>query len=121
MSQRSLDMNNTAWELNLGGYIMGSEPDGYKSLFMSNEAYNYAHYKNPQFDALWDKGAVETDAAKRADIYKQIQQTVANDMTYYPIAYTNATVAVDKRFGGTQEAEPKPVYLFQDLSKIYQK
>lgn len=48
MSQRSLDMNNTAWELNLGGYIMGSEPDGYKSLFMSNEAYNYAHYKNPQ-------------------------------------------------------------------------
>ena len=121
MSQRSLDMNNTAWELNLGGYIMGSEPDGYKSLFMSNEAYNYAHYKNPQFDALWDKGAVETDAAKRADIYKQIQQIVANDMTYYPIAYTNATVAVDKRFGGTQEAEPKPVYLFQDLSKIYQK
>ncbi|CAH3638191.1 Oligopeptide-binding protein AppA [Enterobacter cloacae] len=121
MSQRSLDMNNTAWELNLGGYIMGSEPDGYKSLFMSNEAYNYAHYKNPQFDALWDKGAVETDAAKRADIYKQIQQTVANDMTYYPIAYTNATVAVDKRFGGTEEAEPKPVYLFEDLSKIYQK
>ncbi|MCK6697858.1 ABC transporter substrate-binding protein [Enterobacter bugandensis] len=121
MSQRSLDMNNTAWELNLGGYIMGSEPDGYKSLFMSNEAYNYAHYKNPQFDALWDKGAVETDAAKRADIYKQIQQTVANEMTYYPIAYTNATVAVDKRFGGTKEAEPKPVYLFQDLSKIYQK
>ncbi|MDU4843103.1 MAG: ABC transporter substrate-binding protein [Leclercia adecarboxylata] len=121
MSQRSLDMNNTAWELNLGGYIMGAEPDGYKSLFMSNEAYNYAHYKNPQFDTLWDKGAVETDAGKRAEIYKQIQQTVANDMTYYPISYTNATIAVDKRFGGTKEAEPKPVYLFQDLSKIYQK
>lgn len=121
MSQRSLDMNNTAWELNTGGYIMGSEPDGYKSLFMSNEAYNYAHYKNPQFDALWDKGAVETDAVKRAEIYKHIQQTVANDMTYYPIAYTNATVAVDKRFGGTEEAEPKPVYLFgiyQNLSEI---
>ena len=63
---------------------------------------------------------METDAAKRADIYKQIQQTVANEMTYYPIAYTNATVAVDKRFGGTKEAEPKPVYLFRDLSKIYQ-
>ena len=120
MSQRSLDMNNTAYELSLGGYIMGAEPDGYKSLFMSNEAYNYAHYKNPQFDALWDKGAVETDSAKRGEIYKQIQQVVATDMTYYPIAYTNAVVAVDKRFGGTKEAEPKPVYMFQDLSKIYQ-
>lgn len=121
MSQRSLDMNNTAYELSLGGYIMGAEPDGYKSLFMSNEAYNYAHYKNPQFDALWDKGAIETDSAKRGEIYKQIQQVVATDMTYYPIAYTNAVVAVDKRFGGTQEAEPKPVYMFQDLSKLYQK
>lgn len=121
MSQRSLDMNNTAYELSLGGYIMGAEPDGYKSLFMSNEAYNYAHYKNPQFDALWDKGAIETDSAKRGEIYKQIQQLVATDMTYYPIAYTNAVVAVDKRFGGTQEAEPKPVYMFQDLSKLYQK
>lgn len=120
MSQRSLDMNNTAYELSLGGYIMGAEPDGYKSLFMSNEAYNYAHYKNPQFDALWDKGAVETDTAKRGEIYKQIQQVVATEMTYYPIAYTNAVVAVDKRFGGTAQAEPKPVYLFQDLSKIYQ-
>ena len=88
---------------------------------MSNEAYNYAHYKNPQFDALWDKGATETDSAKRGAIYKQLQQVVATDMTYYPIAYSNAVVAVDKRFGGTQEAEPKPVYMFQDLSKIYQK
>lgn len=121
MSQRSLDMNNTAWDLNLGGYIMGAEPDGYKSLFMSNEAYNYAHYKDPQFDALWDKGAIETDAAKRGAIYQQIQQTVATEMTYYPIAYSNATLALDKRFGGTQAAEPKPVYMFQDLSKIYQK
>ncbi|NPE57205.1 ABC transporter substrate-binding protein [Dickeya dadantii] len=120
MSQKGRDKNNTAYELSLGGYIMGAEPDGYKSLFMSNEDYNYAHYKNPAFDALWDKGAVETDAGRRAAIYKDIQQTVASEMLWYPIAYTNAVVAVDKRFGGTQEAEPKPVYLFQDLSKIYQ-
>lgn len=121
MSQRSLDMKNTAYELSLGGYIMGAEPDGYKSLYMSNEAYNYAHYKNPALDALWNQGATETDKSKRAEIYKQVQQTVANDMAWYPIAYTNAVVAVDKRFGGTKEAEPKPVYMFQDLSKIYQK
>ena len=120
MSQRSLDMKNTSYELSLGGYIMGMEPDGYKSLYLSNEAYNYAHYKNPAFDALWNQGATETDKTKRAEIYKQIQQTVANDMAWYPIAYTNAVVAVDKRFAGTKEAEPKPVYMFQDWSKIYQ-
>ncbi|WP_223068228.1 ABC transporter substrate-binding protein [Paenibacillus caui] len=118
---KTLDMNNKDFELNFGGYIMGYEPDAYKSLYMSNEAYNYSHYKNPEFDALWDKGAVETDEAKRAELYKQIQQTVANEMTVYPIAYTKAVVAVDNSYGGIEEARPKPVVMLEDLSKLYKK
>ena len=42
---RTLDMNNTDFELSFGGYIMGYEPDAYKSLFLSDAAYNYSHYK----------------------------------------------------------------------------
>lgn len=118
---KTLDMNNKDFELNFGGYIMGFEPDAYKSLFLSNEAYNYSHYKDPKFDELWNKGAVETDETKRADIYKQIQQTVANQMTVYPIAYTQAVVAIDNSYGGIKEATPKPVVMLEDLSKIYKK
>jgi peptide/nickel transport system substrate-binding protein len=118
---KSLDPNNKEYDLSFGGYIMGFEPDAYKSLFMSNELYNYSHYKNPEFDALWKQGAVEMDPAKRGEIYKQIQQTVANEMTYYPIAYTKGIVAVDKKFGGMQEALPKPVVMLEDLSKVYMK
>ncbi|UHA71845.1 ABC transporter substrate-binding protein [Paenibacillus sp. 481] len=115
----SLDMNNTAYELSFGGYIMGHEPDAYKSLYLSDAAYNYSHYKNPQFDALWDQAAVEMDTAKRGELYKQIQQTVANEMTIYPIAYGKAIVAVDKRYGGLEEAIAKPVVMFEDLSKVF--
>jgi len=121
LGNKTLDMNNKDYDLTFGGYIMGSEPDAYRSLFMSDEAYNYAHYKNKDFDNLWVKGAVEMDTTKRAEIYKQIQQTVANEMTYYPIAYGKAIIAVNKQFGGLQEANPKPVVMLEDLSKVYMK
>lgn len=118
---RTLDLNNTDFELSFGGYIMGFEPDAYKVLFQSKEAYNYSHYKNSEFDKLWDNAAVEVDTAKREELYKQIQQTVANEMTVYPIAYTKAIVAVDNNYGGIEEATPKPVVMLEDLSQIYKK
>ncbi|MEC0128634.1 ABC transporter substrate-binding protein [Paenibacillus pabuli] len=118
---RTLDMNNTDFELSFGGYIMGYEPDAYKSLFLSDAAYNYSHYKNADFDKLWSEAAVEIDETKRGDLYKQIQQTVANEMTVYPIAYTKAVVAVDNTYGGVEDANPKPVVMLEDLSKIFKK
>ncbi|MDO3410400.1 ABC transporter substrate-binding protein [Saccharibacillus sp. CPCC 101409] len=118
---KTLDMNNKDFELSFGGYIMGAEPDAYKSLFLSDAAYNYSHYKDADFDALWSKGAVEIDTAKREELYKQIQQKVADEMTVYPIAYTKAIVAIDNTYGGVEEAQPKPVVMLADLSKLYKK
>ncbi|MDO7907750.1 ABC transporter substrate-binding protein [Paenibacillus sp. JX-17] len=118
---KTLDMNNKDFDLSFGGYIMGYEPDAYKSLFLSDAAYNYSHYKSADFDKLWDQAAVEIDTTKRADLYKQIQQTVANEMTVYPIAYTKAIVAIDNTYGGVKEANPKPVVMLEDLSKLYKK
>ncbi|HEY2493992.1 MAG TPA: ABC transporter substrate-binding protein [Paenibacillus sp.] len=118
---RTLDLNNKDFDLSFGGYIMGFEPDSYKTLFQSNAAYNYSHYKNAEFDKLWDNAAIEVDVTKREELYKQIQQTVANEMTVYPIAYTKAIVAVDNTYGGTEEATPKPVVMLEDLSQIYKK
>jgi peptide/nickel transport system substrate-binding protein len=105
----------------MGGYIMGFEPDAYKSLFVSTEAYNYSHYVNKDFDAMWAKAAIETDAAKRADLYKKIQQFVADEMLFYPIAYTKSIIAVDKKYDGLKEAITKPVVMFENLGKLYVK
>ncbi|AOZ92221.1 ABC transporter substrate-binding protein [Paenibacillus crassostreae] len=118
---KTLDVNNKDFELSFGGYIMGFEPDAYKVLFQSEAAYNYSHYKNAEFDKLWDDAAVEVDTTKREDLYKQIQQTVANEMTVYPIAYTKAIVAVDNTYGGIEESTPKPVVMLEDLSQVYKK
>lgn len=118
-SQKSQNMKNTDYDLSFGGYIMGFEPDGYKSLYVSTEAYNYSHYSNKAFDDLWSKAAVETDTTKRAELYHQIQQTVAEEATIYPIAYTKSIIAIDKKYGGLKEAVTKPVVMFEDLSKLY--
>jgi len=119
-SNKSQDMKNKDYDLSFGGYIMGYEPDAYKSLFVSTEAFNYSHYNNKEFDQLWSKAAVEVDTAKRAELYQKIQETVADDVPIYPIAYPKSIIAVDKRFGGLQEAVTKPVTMFEDLSKIYE-
>ncbi|WP_409273690.1 ABC transporter substrate-binding protein [Neobacillus sp. SCS-31] len=118
--QKTLDMATTDYDISFGGYIMGPEPDVYKSLFQSDAAYNFARYKNAEFDKLWDKAAVETDKDKRADLYKQIQETVAQDVPYLPLAYPKASLAVDKKFAGIEDAKLIPVTMVEDLSKIYQ-
>lgn len=117
----SLDPNNTAYDITFGGYVMGIEPDAYKTLYLSDAPYNYSHYKNPELDKLWQAAATQLDKTKRAELYKEIQTKFAEEMTVYPITFDQAVIAVDKKFGGLEEAQPKPVYLFRDLSKIYLK
>ncbi|MBS4178522.1 ABC transporter substrate-binding protein [Lederbergia citrea] len=118
--QKTLDMDTTDYDISFGGYIMGPEPDVYKTLFQSDAAYNFARYKNAEFDGLWEQAAVETDKEKRAELYKQIQETVAEDVPYLPLAYPKAILAVDKKFGGIEEAKAIPVTMVEDLSKIYE-
>jgi len=40
-------------------------------------------------------------------------------MVVYPIAYPNSIVAVNKKYGGIEEAKPAPIFMFRDLSKLY--
>lgn len=41
---------------------------------------NTTHYSNQDIDALLDKAGVETDAEKRAEMYREFQQTIVNDL-----------------------------------------
>ena len=113
-SEKGLDKENKEYDITFGGYIMGYEPDSYKSLFLSNAEYNYARYKNADFDKLWEEAAVETDKTKRAELYHKIQETAREDVPYLPIAYPKAVIAVDKKFDGLKEAKAIPVTMFED-------
>ena len=42
-------------------------------------------YANPELDALWEAGVAELDQEARAEIYRQAQQIMRDDLAYLPI------------------------------------
>jgi peptide/nickel transport system substrate-binding protein len=116
-----VDPKATDFELAAAGYIMGYDPDAYSILYTTGGDSNYTHYGNAEADELFKQGAGEADAAKRGEIYNKLQELIAVDAPVYPIAYTKTIVAVDKKYGGLEEAVLKPVVIFEDLSKLYLK
>ncbi|WP_332646682.1 ABC transporter substrate-binding protein [Lysinibacillus sp. 54212] len=115
------DRTSTKYDLYLDGYIMRAEPDAYKLLYKGDEPYNYSNYHNDTVDALWVKAAVTPNGTEREQLYKEIQETYANDAVAYPVSYDSSILAIDKRYGGIKEAQTAPITLLRDYGKIYMK
>lgn len=66
------------------GYVHSSQSKGMSS-----------NYKNPEVDKLLEQGRLETDPAKRAEIYKKVDQIVTRqDYAIIPIFHKGGAVAV---------------------------
>lgn len=107
------------YDLILNGYVMGVDPAGYASAYETGGVFNAENYSNPEMDKLWKEGAREVNDDKRKEIYEKIQKELAEQAVIYPIQYTESFVGIDSKFGGVEEAKLVPIYMFQDLSKIY--
>src|SRR6185436_14430296 len=66
------------------------DPDVLRTIFHSDNinAFNRAKYQVPEVDKMLEDAAGLTDAAKRADIYKQVQQRVLKDTATVPLVDT---------------------------------
>lgn len=109
---------STAYDLFLGGYIMGNDPDQYARLFKSGGASNYFKLTSPEVDGLFEQGAVELDHAKREKIYDDLQAELADQAAIYPIVDNKKILAVNKRVKNVEEAGLIPIYTFEDPSKL---
>lgn len=110
---------NSDYDMFLGGYIMGIDPDTFNSLFISNSSSNYTHYNDPQIDELFNAGRVEKDDAKRKEIYNEIQKKLQDNAVFYPILENKRIVVMSSNLAGVDEAGLVPVYTFEDMSKLY--
>lgn len=54
-------------------------------LFHTGSPRNYSNYSNSKVDALLDQANVEQDATKRAELYRQAQQQILDDVAIIPI------------------------------------
>lgn len=107
------------YDMFLGGYIMGIDPDTFNSLFASDSKYNYSHAKDKEIDDLFNAGRVETDEAKRKEIYNNIQKKLQVNAYFYPILENKRIVVMSSNLGGVEDAKLVPVYTFEDMSKLY--
>ena len=109
---------STKYNLFLGGYIMGNDPDLYGALFKTEGRANYFQTENKATDELFNKAAVELDEAKRKELYNELQQAIAEDARIYPIVDNKKILAVNNRIGNVEDAGLIPLYTFEDVSKL---
>ncbi len=67
------------------------DAENYLSLFYSKNfapnGPNYTHFSNPKFDALYEKAFLETDDAKRFELYQQMDQIIIEEAPVIPLFY----------------------------------
>jgi peptide/nickel transport system substrate-binding protein len=91
------------------------DPDVLRTIFHSANinAFNRAKYQVPEVDQMLDQAAGLTDPARRADIYKQVQERVLKDMVVVPLV---DTVTYDAKraavTGETLDALASYIYLY---------
>lgn len=64
-----------------------------------SNSYN-TFYENPKVDELVEQGTKETDPAKRAAIYKEIQKITTEEVAQVPLFYAPNAVAYSRRLQG---------------------
>jgi peptide/nickel transport system substrate-binding protein len=66
------------------------DPDVLRTIFHSANvnAFNRARYQVPEVDQMLEQAAGLTEPARRADIYKQVQQRVLKDLVVVPLVDT---------------------------------
>jgi oligopeptide transport system substrate-binding protein len=78
-----------------------SDPQNFLFLVQSdNPGFNYAKYKNPDYDALMRKSGEEKDLDKRAAILLEAEKVFMRDLPYIPILFYSNKNLVSSRLEG---------------------
>ena len=80
------------------------DAENYLSCFYSKNPspHNYTHYKNAQFDVLYERSLIEQDYAVRLSLYRQMDQMIINDAPVVPLWYDEVIHLVQPGVSGFQ-------------------
>jgi peptide/nickel transport system substrate-binding protein len=76
------------------------DPDGPSNTYKSTAALNDMRYNNPRVDELFVLGMKETDKNKRFSIYKELQNTIQEDVPLITIYSEKNLIALNKAVEG---------------------
>lgn len=99
-----LEMTSSSRALFFRGSWIADYPDAenYLSVFYSKNPAppNYTRYKNPEFDALFEKAIAETNDSLRYELYKKADQVMIKDAPVVPLWYDVVVHLVQKDVSG---------------------
>ena len=78
---------------------------------------NNGHYSNAQFDKLVDQADVETDQAKRLDMYQQAEQIALTEVGWLPLFYGKADLLIRPTVSGLV-VTPQGLFPQGDWTKV---
>ncbi len=86
----------------LGWYPDYIDPDNFLYPFLHSKANKWTGtgYANPEVDDLLEKAAVATDQNTRADLYRQVQEILAEDVPFIPLLQGKLIVVAYKDVKG---------------------
>ncbi|MBN1440561.1 MAG: hypothetical protein JW929_14230 [Anaerolineales bacterium] len=74
--------------------LAGTDPDLLRSFYHSGGAYNWSGIRNPELDSLLDRAVQSADFFERLELYRKVQETIAQECALLPIRdYVNLNVA----------------------------
>ncbi|MCT7374441.1 peptide ABC transporter substrate-binding protein [Chelativorans salis] len=81
-----------------------SDPQNFLFLVESdNTGFNYAKYKNPEYDALMEQAAAEGDLEKRAEILRQAEAMFLEDQPFMPLLFYSSLSLVSPKLEGWED------------------
>lgn len=88
----------------LGWYPDYIDPDDFLTPFLHSGANSWtgSGYKNPEVDKLLDQAVTLTDQQKRAELYKKVQEILAEDVPIVPLLQGKLYVVTQKNVGGVK-------------------
>lgn len=92
--------NKAQYEATIIGFTGKLDPDAILGRYATTYSLNFVKYSNADYDKIISDAKQTSDASKRADLYKQAQETLAKDAASVYIMDPVTYIALDKRFSG---------------------
>lgn len=108
---------DTSWDLASNGMDSLNADPSTKMGDYKGELVQNGFYASEKTLELWDKATTAVSVEEREQYFKELQQSMSDDYTMYPMANTNYVMVTRKEFKGLDEVERYPV--FEDYTKIY--
>lgn len=116
----AFDNKQKDYDIIMGGYVMGYDPDTFSPLFQSTKE-NWTNMSNPEIDRLFVEANATNEKEKRMELYHQLQRLVSEEAIFYPLGSNFRSLVVTSRLAGIEEAGLVPIYTFGDWSQLEMK